>query len=40
MSVCGNINDILKQIEFLIKIYGDATFTDIQKSVSLIRKTS
>ena len=38
MSVTGNINEVLKQIQFLIKIYGDATFTDIQKSVSIIRK--
>lgn len=38
MSVRGNINEVLKQIEFLIKLYGDATFTDIQHSVQLVRR--
>lgn len=37
MSVAGNINEVLKQIQFLVKIYGDATFKDIEKSVSSVR---
>lgn len=37
MSVSGNINEVLKQIQLLIKLYGDATFTDLQKTVNLHR---
>lgn len=37
MSLAGNIREVLQQIQLLIKIYGDASLTDIQQSVSLIR---
>lgn len=37
MSLAGNINEVLKQIQLLMKIYGDATFKDIEKSVTAIR---
>lgn len=37
MSVTGNIREVLKQIELLIKIYGDASLTDIQQSVYIVR---
>lgn len=37
MSLAGNINEVLKQIQLLMKIYGDATFKDIQKSVSTVK---
>lgn len=37
MSVSGNIDDILRQIQLLIKIYGNATFKDIERSVAMVR---
>lgn len=37
MSVKGNIHEILQQIQFLIRLYGDATFLDIQHSVAIVR---
>lgn len=37
MSVSGNISEVIQQIQFLIKIYGNATFKDIERSVSSIR---
>lgn len=37
MSVTGNINEVLQQIQFLIKIYGDVTFKDLERSVAMIR---
>lgn len=37
MSLAGNINEVLKQIQLLVKMYGDVTFKDIEKSVSAIR---
>ncbi|MDF2594728.1 MAG: hypothetical protein K0S30_1671 [Clostridia bacterium] len=38
MSVTGNINEVLKQIQLLIKIYGNATLRDIEKSIATVRK--
>ena len=37
MSVTGNIREVLQQIQLLIKIYGNASLTDIERSVSLVR---
>ncbi|MDF2614999.1 MAG: hypothetical protein K0S71_2785 [Clostridia bacterium] len=37
MSVSGNINEVLKQIQLLIRIYGNATIRDIEKSVISVR---
>lgn len=37
MSLAGNINEVLKQIQLLVKMYGDVTFKDIEKSVSDMR---
>lgn len=37
MSVSGNIREVLQQIQLLIKIYGDASLTEIAHSVSLVR---
>lgn len=37
MSVSGNIREVLKQIELLIRIYGNASLTEIQQSVSSVR---
>lgn len=40
MSVSGNINEVLKQIQLLIKLYGDVTFIDIEQSVKGRRNTN
>lgn len=37
MSVTGNINEVLKQIQFLIKIYGNAKIHDIEKSIATVK---
>lgn len=37
MSMAGNIDDILNQLQLLIKIYGNASLVDIQKSVASIK---
>lgn len=37
MSVTGNINEVLKQIQLLIKIYGDASFVELQSTLSTAR---
>jgi len=37
VSVAGNINEVLKQIQLLIKIYGDATLQDIEKSIAQVK---
>ncbi len=37
MSVTGNINEVLKQIQFLIKIYGNAKIYDIEKSIATVK---
>lgn len=37
MSVTGNIREVLRQIELLIKIYGNASLTEIQQSVYSVR---
>ena len=37
MSVSGNIHEVLKQIQLLMKIYGEASFQDIEASVAAVR---
>ncbi len=37
MSVAGNIDEVLKQIQLLIRIYGDVTLKDIERSVLAVR---
>lgn len=37
VSVSGNINEVLKQIQLLIRIYGNVTIRDIEKSVTAVR---
>ncbi len=37
MSIAGNINDILNQLQLLIKIYGNASLLDIQKSIATVK---
>lgn len=38
MSVAGNVNEVLKQIQLLIKIYGNVSIRDIEKSIQSIRQ--
>lgn len=38
MCIAGKINEILNQLQLLIKIYGNASLADIQKSVATIKK--
>ena len=37
MSVAGNINEVLKQIQLLIRIYGNTPIRDIEKSIAAVR---
>lgn len=37
MSVAGNINEVLKQLELLIKIYGNAKIYEIEKSIATVK---